>query len=42
MNSGIKAEKREKIRNNRRKMIVSGRGLFNLLRLKIDRIRKKW
>jgi len=33
-----KAEKREKLRLNHRKMIVSGRGIFNLLRLRNDRI----
>jgi len=29
----LKSEKREKIKRNRSKMIVSGRGLFNLFRI---------
>lgn len=33
----MKAIRREEKRNNNRKMVVSGRGLFNLLRLKHKR-----
>ena len=34
----LKAEKREKLRKNSRKMIVSNRSIFNIIRIKT----KKW
>lgn len=37
----MKAERREKIRKNNRKMIVSGKGIFNLLRIRLERLTRK-
>jgi hypothetical protein len=38
--SEIKAERREQKRRNRRKMVVRGRSIFNLLKLKGRRLLK--
>lgn len=35
-----KAEKREKLKNNKNKMIVSNRSIFTLLRIKNKKINK--
>lgn len=36
-----KAEKREKLKNNRNKMIISNRSIFTLLRIKNKKLKKK-
>jgi len=35
-----KAERREKTKKNQSKMIVNGRGIFNLVRIKTEKARK--